>query len=101
MWLSAAVTVLNFLKFLFVPMGMSIWLYKTLVLGVIVALSTILQALFVVLIEKKDLRKVLKGIVTYPVFLLSWVIINFLAFFSTKIEWKPIKHVKAIDIKDV
>ena len=86
MWLSATVSVLNFVKFLFVPHGISIWLFKLANITAIMALILVLQALFVIVVEKKDVRKVIKGIVTYPVFLLSWVIINFLAFFNMKMQ---------------
>ena len=68
------------------------------VVGYLVA---ILQVLFVVLVENKDAKKVIKAIITYPIFLITWLLINALAFFNTKIEWKPIKHIKAVDIKDM
>lgn len=101
MWLTILVAILNMVKFIFVPQGMSIWLNRV-ILGAIVGILVLtLQALFVILVEKKNAKKVLKGIVTYPVFLVSWLCINALAFFNTKIEWTQIKHIKAVDIKDI
>ena len=101
LWISLVVTVLNLVKFLFVPSGGLVWLEKFVTLNVVGALLLTLQALLVILIEKKDIRKVAKGVVTYPLFLLSWFGINVSAFFNTKLEWKPIKHIRAVDIKEV
>lgn len=101
LWISLVMTVLNLVKFLFVPSGGLIWLEKFVTLNVVGALLLTLQALLVILIEKKDIRKVAKGVITYPLFLLSWFGINVSAFFNTKLEWKPIKHIRAVDIKEV
>lgn len=101
MWLTAVVAVLNMIKFLFVPQGISIWLYRIIIGAIVCVLVSTLQALFVIVIEKKNIKKVVKGVVTYPIFLVSWVCINMLAYFNVNIEWKPIKHVKAMNIKDI
>lgn len=101
LWLSFIITALNILKFLFVPMGGLIWLQRFILLNVVGALGLTLQALVVILIDKKDIRKVAKGVITYPIFLLSWLAINVVAYFNTKLEWKPISHVKVIDIKEL
>ncbi len=101
MWLSLVLTILNLIKFILIPEGLFIWLDKMLLYIIVASLVLILQALFTVLVEKKDVRKVVKGLVTYPIFLLSWICVNMLAHFNLKLEWKPIKHVKAVDIKDM
>ncbi|MBQ9266925.1 MAG: glycosyltransferase family 2 protein [Clostridia bacterium] len=101
LWLSVLLTVLNMLKFLFVPMGALIWFERVAKWNIIGALLLTLQALFVILIEKKDIKKVAKGVITYPIFLVSWTCINMLAYFNTNLEWKPIKHVRTVDIKEV
>ena len=83
---------------------LKVWLfqdftYMNLIFGlkftVISIFISILQALLITLMEKKNLKKVWKGIATYPLFLLSWFVINAIAFFNTKLEWKPIAHVGA------
>lgn len=101
LWISIFLTMLHILKFLLVPLGALVWLEKIVTWSVVGSLLLTLQALVVMLIEKKDIRKVVKGVVTYPIFLLSWSVINIFAFFNTKIEWKPIKHVRTVDIKEV
>ena len=77
------------------------WMDRTLFWAIVGALGLTLQALFAILLEKKDIKKVAKGLVTYPIFLLSWLCLNLLAHFNLNIEWKPIEHVKVVDIKDM
>nr|WP_162990796.1 glycosyltransferase family 2 protein [Maliibacterium massiliense] len=59
------------------------------------------QAVATVLLEKKPLKSVWKGIATYPVFIISWAFINFTALFVRRPQWKPIPHVRAVDVEDI
>lgn len=71
--------------------------YMTLVGGMkftaFTILITVLQAFLITILERKSVKKVWKGIATYPIFLVSWFVINIVAFFNTKLEWKPIAHI--------
>ena len=60
-----------------------------------------LQALIITILEKKNIKKVWKGIATYPIFLVSWFVINVVAFFSKNLEWKPINHVGSKNVKEL
>ena len=53
------------------------------------------------ILEKKDLKKVWHGIITYPIFLSICFAVNVAAFFNTNMVWKPIKHVSSVRIKDI
>ena len=64
-------------------------------------LAMLLISLLTLLHDKKNLKKVWKGIITTPVFMFSWFIINVVAFTKKKLEWKPIAHVKSLKIGDV
>lgn len=70
-------------------------------LGIITALIIMTQLAIIVIIDHKNLRKMWKGIATYPLFLLSWFMINILAFFKQNMTWAEIKHTKTIEIQDI
>ncbi len=48
--------------------------------------------------SKKSIKPYLKGIFALPLFVLSWMPINFIAFFIRKNRWEKIEHTKDITI---
>lgn len=58
-------------------------------------------ALASVFLEKKNVRSLLKAILTYPIFNATWVCIYFLCFFKRSNEWKPIEHMRSISIQEM
>lgn len=56
-------------------------------------------ALLVVLIEKK--HKMLKGIITFWFFIISWIPINMICLFKKQTEWIQIKHTRVITIDEI
>lgn len=54
-----------------------------------------------VFLEKKGLRRNWKAILTYPLFNLSWIAIYVLCIFRRSGEWKPIRHMRSISIKEM
>lgn len=97
LWISLLLFAVSLVKFIFLPMNILGYVSR-IAFGFILAM---LQALAVVIIEKKGVKKMVKGIVMYPVFLISWFFINILAIFNTKLEWKQISHVRSVDIKEI
>ncbi|MBQ3079180.1 MAG: glycosyltransferase family 2 protein [Clostridia bacterium] len=61
--------------------------------GSILALQAF--ALFVCVIEKKPVKGVWKGIVTFPAFMMLWMLANWSCILMGPPKWKPIKHKKA------
>lgn len=51
-------------------------------------------------IHTTSFKKVLY-IITFPFFMLTYIPIAVTAFFSKKVEWKPIEHSKALDLSEV
>lgn len=100
-FLSGLMMIFNIIKYMILPLGVIRWISNVLFWNVITAVAMILQALLTTIIEKKDIKKVWKGIVTYPVFMFSWLALNALAFFNKKLEWKQIAHVRSIDVKEL
>ena len=52
-------------------------------------------------LEKKKVAPMWKGLLMYPIFVVSWAIINFVGLFYRKSVWKPIKHTKAMTIEQM
>lgn len=95
--ISLILIVIEAIRILILDQEIINFVVKTIIGGILL----ILQALLIVLIEGKNVKKTIKGIVTYPIFLISWFLINVTAIFNTKIEWKPVSHVKSMNIKDI
>ena len=53
------------------------------------------------LIDKKPIKPMIKGLALYPLFLGSWLLINFKCLFVRNTKWEKIDHVRDIKIKDV
>ena len=61
----------------------------------------IFVGLVIMLIDKKPIRPMIKGLILYPLFLGSWLLINFKCLFIRNTKWEKIEHVRDIKIKDV
>lgn len=100
--LSLISTVLEVIKALLLPtVNFMTFLQDKILFALVVGIFTMLQATWVVRMEKKGVKKMWKGIVTYPIFLVVCFFVNITAFFNTKIAWKPIKHVSTVKINEI
>lgn len=82
--------------------------YKFLMLNEVLKIISVLTLCVMLLLsvltlihDKKSLKKIWKGIITAPLFFFSWTLINLMAFTKKKIEWKPIEHVKSVNINEI
>lgn len=99
---SVLITGIDLLKFLLIPTKQGLALIQGKLFFVLAfATLSILHALWIVWLEKKDVKKVWKGIVTYPIFLIVSYFVNFAAFFNMKLQWKQIKHESVVSIDDI
>ncbi len=80
---------------------MALTLQNMLIATAIGYLISILLSVFVVLVEKKSLKKTLKGIFTLVVFMITWVPINIMCLLKKYHNWEPIEHHRAVDIDNV
>lgn len=101
MLISLLVTFLDVIKFIIAPAKYTFSIIGGIKFSLITIFIAILQAILISITQKKNIKKVWKGIATYPFFLVSWFIINIVAFFNLKMKWKPIKHVRAVEIHEV
>lgn len=70
------------------------YLIATFILPVIT--GTLIMAL-----EKKEIKPMIKGILCYPLFLGSWILINIKCLIKPTTTWEKIEHVRDINIKEV
>lgn len=61
----------------------------------------ILTAIVIMIIDKKPIKKMVKGLLMYPLFLGSWLLINFKCLFKRDTTWEKIEHVRDVKINDM
>ncbi len=61
----------------------------------------ILVALFIMVIDKKPIKKMWFGLLMYPVFMASWLLINFKCLFKQDTRWEKIEHNRNVEIDDI
>ncbi len=60
----------------------------------------IFTALLIMKLDKKPIKCMLKGLICYPLFLASWLVINFKCLFKRDTSWDKIDHVRNVNIKE-
>ncbi len=60
-----------------------------------------LSAVLTLLLDKRPVKPMLKGIVCYPLFLGSWILINIKAMIKPNTTWDKIEHVRDIKVKEI
>lgn len=58
-------------------------------------------AILIMILDKKPIKPMLKGLLCYPLFLGSWLLINFKCLFKRETNWDKIEHVRNIKINEV
>ena len=58
-------------------------------------------ALIVMALDRRPIKPMLKGLACYPLFMGSWLLINFKCLFKRETTWEKIDHVRNIKIADV
>ena len=61
----------------------------------------IFTALFTMYLDKKPIKPMLKWALYYPLFMGSWLLINFKCLFKQDTTWEKIDHVRNVKIKEI
>lgn len=61
----------------------------------------IFTALFTMYLDKKPIKPMLKWTIFYPLFMGSWLLINFKCLFKQDTTWEKIDHVRSVKIKEI
>ena len=60
-----------------------------------------LTAAFVMYLDKKPIKPMIKFFFTYPLFMGSWLLINFKCLFKRDTSWEKIEHKRSISINEI
>ena len=64
-------------------------------------LLPIFTALLIMILDKKPIKPMIKGLLCYPLFLDSWLLINFKCLFKRDTSWDKIEHVRNVKINEI
>lgn len=102
LFISMISALLNFIQIAVMPINeIPSQLSNQVLMSFIFIFGSILQIIMMIKLDKRSLKQVWHGILTYPIFLGFTYIVNACAVFNTKMTWKPIEHVKAIKISEL
>ena len=93
--------VLNAVSYLFKGMTTADFIVNILRYIIPTFILPIIVAIVIMVIDKKPVKKMWKGLLMYPIFLGSWLIINFKCLFKRDTTWEKIEHVRDVKINDV
>ena len=92
--------VLNAISYLFNGMTTSDFIMNIIRYVVPTFILPIITAIIIMVIDKKPIKKMWKGLIMYPIFLGSWLLINFKCLFKRDTTWEKIEHVRNVKIED-
>ena len=58
-------------------------------------------AAIVMILDKRDMKSMAWGLLCYPLFLGSWILINIKCLIKPNTKWDKIEHVRDVKINDV
>lgn len=68
---------------------------------IFVYLFSITLEIFILLYKKKNIMSVWRGILLFPVFIITWIPINLVCLTVKQTSWEEIKHDRSVNINDV
>jgi len=90
--LTIILLILNFVMYFFNGMSATELLWNAIRYLVPTFLVPIFTGIMIMIIDKKPIRPMIKGLALYPLFLGSWLLINFKCLFKRNIKWEKIEH---------
>ena len=61
----------------------------------------IFTGIMIMIMDKKPIKKMWKGLLMYPIFLGSWLVINFKCLFKRDVTWEKIEHGRDVKINEL
>lgn len=90
--LTLVLLILNFVIYLTNGMSTAELLWNAVRYLVPTFLLPIFTGIMIMLIDKKPIKPMIKGLLLYPLFLGSWLLINFKCLFKRNTKWEKIEH---------
>jgi len=110
-YISPAIQVLSFINFIIILCVKIIegnlnslnnkFLITTIITTIISYIAIIIIELFTIYMKGKKPRKLLSGIIFFPLFIATWIPINIMCFIKKETKWKVINHDRNIKINDI
>ena len=69
--------------------------------GIQTYFGSVAMGLGMMILEKKPIKPMIKGLMCYPIFLFTWLLINAKCLVKQETSWEKIEHVRNIKIGDV
>ena len=64
-------------------------------------LLPIATAVLIMKLDRRPIKPMIKGLICYPLFLGSWLAINFKCLFKRDTKWEKINHVRDVKINEI
>ncbi len=90
--ISLLLMIVNFVLYMMSQMTFGLMMLNIIGYLLLAYLLLVFIAVVTLLIEKRSIKKMLKGIITYPIFMASWVFVNFVSLFKKDVKWDKIEH---------
>jgi len=90
--LTIVLLILNFVLYFGNGMATTELLWNIVRYAVPTFLVPIFTGIMIMIIDKKPIRPMIKGLALYPLFLGSWLLINFKCLFKRDTKWEKIEH---------
>ncbi len=99
--ISIVLLLVNLVMYIASGIGLNDFIINILYYIVPTFLLPIFTSIFIMLLDKRPIKPMIKGLLCYPLFLGSWLLINFKCLFKQNTSWEKINHVRNIKIADV
>lgn len=90
--ISLLLIIVNFVLYLMSQMTFGLMMLNILAYMLLGYILLVITAIVTLIVEKRSIKKMIKGIITYPIFMASWSVINFVSLFKRNIKWDKIEH---------
>ena len=69
--------------------------------GISTFIVPIIISVIIMKLDKREIKPMIKGIICYPIFMGSWILINLKCLVNPNTKWEKINHVRDIKIREV
>ena len=101
MLLTLMLELINTILFLGNEMTYIDWVWSMAKYGITTFIIPIIIAIIIMKLDGREIKPMIKGILCYPLFMGSWIIINLKCLIKPNTNWEKINHVRDIKIREM
>lgn len=98
---SIVLVIINTILYFLGAMGFKDLMINYAIYFISVFILPLIAAIMTMIVEKKSFKELWKGVLGFPFFMFSWVLINIKALIKPNTKWEKIEHVKSVSIDDI